>query len=695
MKILKLKIVAFISIALLTLNVNAQIDRSQMPKPGPEPKITLEKPSEFQLKNGIKVLVVENNKLPRVSYQLSLDNKPTLEGEKAGVLQLLSSMLGNGTTNIPKDQFNEEVDFLGANINISSGGGFATSLSKYSDRIIQLMADAVMNPLLVEEEFESEKTKLLEALKNNQKNSDAILGNVGSALAYGKNHVFGEFVTEETLKNITFQDVLEFHKLRFAPNNAYIVVVGDTDVKTVKKQLKKYFDKWEKVDLKELPSPELTANVAASEINFIDLPSATQSNISITNNVDLKQNDSDYFASLMANEILGGRGDGYLFKNLREDKGYTYGAYSSLGASRYGVSRFNATAKVRNTVTDSAVVEFLKEIKRIRTEPVDLDALKGAQTEYIGNFVMALERPQTIANFALNIKRNNLPEDFYSNYLENITNVSVEDVQRVANKYFKLDNARVIVVGKGSDVIANLEKVGLPIKYYDKYANATKKPVFSKPLPEGLTASDVIKNYVVAVGSEANLRAITSTLSYADVTIQGAPFKPKAVIKQMAPNMFSMEMSIEGMGTIVKQKFDGGNGYTEQQGQKIPMSESDVSSRKAEKGLFPELYMEASYLELESITTIDGRDVYKIVVTKGDKKSMRYYSVETNLLVRTEETAETAGQTITVITDLSDYKKVGSIMLPMTTKQTTGPQIFILKSTDIKVNEGVTAEDFN
>ena len=695
MKTLQLKIAAFIGIALMTFSVNAQIDRSQIPEAGPEPKISLEKPEEFKLKNGITVMVVENNKLPRVSYQLSIDNKPYVEGNKAGVSDLLSAMLGNGTTNISKDDFNEEVDFLGANINFGSSGGFASSLSKYADRIIELMADATMNPLLVEEEFESEKTKLLEGLKADEKSVDAAAGRVGSALSYGKDHVYGEFVTEETVNNVKFQDVLDFYKLRFAPNNAYIVVVGDINVKTVKKQIKKYFKDWDNVDLKELPAPELTANVSTAEINFVDMPNATQSNISITNNVDLKQSDSDYFAALMANNILGGGGEGYLFKNLREDKGYTYGAYSRLGASRYGVSRFSASAKVRNAVTDSAVVEFLKEIKRIRTEPVESQMLADAKAKYVGNFVMALERPQTIANYALNIKRNNLPDDFYANYLENINKVSVEDVQRVANKYFKLDNARVVVVGKGADVIENLEKLDLPIKYYDKYANATDKPVFTKPLPEGLTAETVVKSYVTAIGGEENLKAISSILNLADVTIQGAPFKPKAIIKQMSPNKFSMEMMVEGMGTVMKQKFDGSTGYQESQGRKIPMTADDISEKKSEKGLFPELYMEGTNLELESITPIEGVDAYKIKVTKGDDVAYRYYNVESGLLIRTEETTETQGQSVTSINDYSNYKEVGGVMIPNTWKITNGPQILIMETSEIKVNEGVAAEDFN
>ncbi len=692
---MKLKISAFIALFFITIGVNAQIDRSKQPEPGPAPEIKLDVPGEFELNNGIKVLVVENHKLPRVSYSLRIDNKPIAEGNKAGVSDLLAAMLGNGTTNIPKDEFNEEIDFLGANMGFGSSGGFASSLSKYSDRIIELMADAAINPLLTEEEFEKEKEKLVENLKSNEKSVDAAAGRVGGALSYGVDHPYGEFVTEETVNNVQFSDVLDFYKKRFSPNDAYIVVVGDIDVKTVKKQIKKHFGKWSKSDIAEITIPAPKANVTGTEINFVDMPNAVQSNISLTNNVDLKMKDPDYHAVLIANKILGGGFNSYLNMNLREEHGYTYGARSNVGASRYGISRFTAGAAVRNEVTDSAVVQTLKEIKRIKTEPVAADALANAKAKYVGDFVLALERPQTIANYALNIKLNDLPADFYSKYLENINAVTAEDVNRVANTYFKTENARIIVVGKGSEVLENLEKTGLPIKYYDKYAKGVDKPVFSKPLPKDLTASTVVKNYVNAVGGEANLRKVNSTLTNADVTIQGAPFKPKAIIKQMAPNKFSMEMMVEGYGTVMKQKFDGASGYQEQQGQKIPMSDEDVSSRKSEKGLYPELYMEASNISLESLTTIDGTDVYKIKVTKGDESSFRYYDAKTNLLVRTEETNEAAGQSITSITDYSDYKEVGGVMIPHTTKITAGPQILILNTTDVKINEGVTEADFN
>ena len=163
---IKTKVFAFVALFLITISVSAQIDRSKQPKAGPEPEITLEVPGEFELKNGLKVLVVENHKLPRVSYSLRIDNKPIATGKKAGVESLIGSMLGNGSTSISKDDFNEEIDFLGARLNFGFSGGFASSLSKYSDRILELMADAAINPLLTEEEFDKEKTKLIEEFKN-------------------------------------------------------------------------------------------------------------------------------------------------------------------------------------------------------------------------------------------------------------------------------------------------------------------------------------------------------------------------------------------------------------------------------------------------------------------------------------------------------------------------------------------------
>ena len=688
---MKRRIILLITALIISISVSAQLDRSIQPKGGPTPKIKLEKPQEFKLKNGIKVLVVENHKLPRVAYSLRIDNRPIIEGEKAGVTSLLGSILGNGTSTIPKDEFNEEIDFLGASLNIGFSGGFASTLTRNNERVVELMADAVINPLLSEEEFNKEKDKLIEGLKADKKSLDAIAGRVGGALSYGKNHAYGEFITEETLNNITFEDVLEYHKKYFKPNNSYLVVIGDVNYKEIKSLISEKFGAWKKEKSHTDPIPMLTPNVSLTEIDFIDLPTATQSSISVTNNVDLKMSDEDYHIALITNNILGGGGEGYLFKNLREEHGYTYGAYSRLGSDRYGVARFTAGAKVRNMVTDSAVTEIVKEIVRIRTEAVDAELLKNAKAKYVGNFIRRIESPQTVANYALNIKLNELPKDFYETYLEKINAVSAADVKRVANKYFQLANTRIIVVGKGSDVVANLEEVGFPINYFDHYANPVAKPVFNKAIPEGLTASEVMNSYINAIGGRDLLESVSSLVQKADVTIP-APFKPQATIKQMVPNKYSMKMEASMNGQTMKlggMSFDGETGYNEGPQGRNTLDEKVINDLKAVKGIFPELYYSEDEIELMSINSIEFQDVYKVKITEGEKVSYKYYSVDSALLL--SEDKEDDNNNITS-TNYGDYRDVNGIKFPFYIDIPS--QKLELNITEILINEELKDSDF-
>ena len=439
------------------------------------------------------------------------------------------------------------------------------------------------------------------------------------------------------------------------------------------------------------PIPVLTPNVSLTEINFIDLPTATQSSISVTNNVDLKMGDEDYHAALITNNILGGGGEGYLFKNLREEHGYTYGAYSRLGSDRYGVARFRAYAKVRNMVTDSAVTEIVKEIVRIRTEAVDAEHLKDAKANYVGSFIRRLESPQSVANYALNIKLNDLPKDFYETYLEKINAVSASDVKRVANKYYKLANTRIIVVGKGSDVVANLEEVGFPINYFDHYANPVAKPVFNKPIPEGLTATEVVNNYINAIGGRDLLELVFSLVQKADVTIP-APFKPQATIKQLVPNKYSMKMEASMNGQTMKlggMSFDGETGYNEGPQGRNTLDEKVINDLKAVKGIFQELYYSEDQLELVSINSIDYQDAYKVKITEGEKVSYRFYSIDSALLLSEEK--EDDNNNI-ISQNYGDYRDVNGIKFPFYIDIPS--QKLELNITEILINEELKDSDF-
>jgi len=681
---------------LIGLSATAQIDRTKIPSSGPTPEVNLREAKEFKLKNGLTILVATDTKFPVVSWSLNLNNPPAFEGDKAGVQSLTGALLGKETQQSTKDEFAEKVDFLGASVSVTPNGGFGYCLAKYQENVFSLFAEAAFQTKFTQEELDFEKEQLIEGIKSGKNSAAAIAGNVRGAVFYGKNHAAGEIVTEETVNNVTLEDVKQFYNERFKPSNGYMLFTGDITVKEVKTLLKKYMKNWESgaVAIPEYPAFE---DVSTTEINFVDVPNAVQTELAVMGVSSLKMTDKDYHASLVANYILGGAFGSYLNMNLREKNGYTYGVRSSLGTARWYNSSFGVTTKVRNTVTDSAVVEILKEIKRIKAEPVDVDLLVNAKAKFLGNFILQSEDKTVAARRALSIKTNKLPEDFYKNYIANIDAVTIEDVQRVAIKYFSDENVRIVLVGKGSDVVENLEKIEwngkkLPIKFFDKDANSVEKPVFSKPIPSGVTAATVIEGYIKAIGGLEAVNAVTSVMTSANVTIEGMPFKPTAVMKTMSPNMSSMEMSIAGMGTVMKQKFNGSEGYAEQQGMKNPMSETELSEKAEEKGLFPETYLDASTINLVSLIAIEGVDVYKI---KLKEDSFRYYDATTGLLVRTEKTEEAQGQKVTSVQDLSDYREVNGVLFPFGQKITAGPQVIGLSATEIMINKGVSTDDFN
>jgi len=591
----------------------AQIDRSQQPKPGPAPKINLEEPNAFELKNGLKVMVVENHKLPRVSMQLTLDNPPIMEGNKAGVGSLTGSVLGNGSTSILKDDFNEEVDFLGASINFGSQSAFASSLSKYFSRILEMMADAAINPNFTQEEFEKEKAKLITGLKTEENDVSAIASRAQLALAYGKDHPYGEITSEETVNNVALLDVQEFYREYFVPANAYLVVIGDVEFKNVKELVTEAFTPWTKATP---PSLTYTNPVDAqyTQINFVDMPNAVQSEVTIQNIINLKMKDDDYLPALVANQILGGGGEGRLFLNLREDKGYTYGSYSSIRDDKYEPVRFNAYAQVRNQVTDSSVVQILSEIDRIIKEPVTEEELKNTKAKYVCRFVMALERPQTIANYALNIEKEGLSKDFYKTYLERINAITIADVQNAAQKYFSTDNARIVVTGKGSDVLENLEKVELngktvPVFYFDKNITKTEKPNYEAAIPEGMTANSVLEKYIEAIGGKEKLMGVESYSLMAEAEMQGMILNLE--VKKTSKDQYMQDVKVMG-NSMSKQVVDGDKGYMVMQGQRKDLGEDELKKAKEESAPFPELNLLNTDVALEGVEIIDGKNAYLI-----------------------------------------------------------------------------------
>lgn len=680
---MKTKIYSIITILFLSLSVSAQVDRSKMPKSGPASKINLGTPEKFTLPNGLQVLVVENHKLPRVSVTLDIDNPPMSYGNKSGVESFVGGLLGTGTTNISKEKFDQEVDYLGASINFGSERASASSLSKYFPRVLELMADAAFNPVFAQEEFDKQMKQALDGIKSNESSVTAIASRVDRLLTYGKNHPYGEFTTEETLKNVTLQDVKDLYAKTFKPNNGYLVIIGDVDFNTVKKQVTTLFSGWKKGVMTPQVLPQVT-NPKTTEINFINMPNAVQSELAIINAVDLKMGDKDYYAALLANQILGGGGTGRLYKNLREDKGYTYGAYSGIGANRIA-SRFKASASVRNMVTDSAVVETMKEINKIRYQKATEEELKIAKAKYVGNFIRAVERPSTIAGYALNILQNNLPANYYENYLANINAVTLDDVQNAAIKYFRGDKARIVITGKGIDVLKNLEKGDYKINYFDKEGNPTVKPEMTLPIPAGVTAATVVDTYFDAIGGKDKVAAINSVMMISTGKVQGIDLTMTQ--KQAAPNKMAVVMT--GMGqTLSKQVFDGTKGYQEAQGRRKDYAGEELEAAKTTSAPFADAEYKKG--KLDRIEPIDGENFY---VIKHNKMEI-FYNVKTGLKAKEVRTVKGPQGEMKLPTTFSDYKEVNGIKFPHKMGQKMGPMDLSFDLKEVKINEGISDADF-
>jgi len=680
----------FMCLCLTSLGLTAQNEdfRKNQPKPGPAPEIQLADYESFTLANGMDVIVVENDKLPRVSYQLSLDVPMHMEGDDAGLSGMAGQLLRSGTTNRTKAELDEAIDFIGASLSTSGTGVFASSLTKHKDELLKLMTDVLYNPAFPEDEFAKLKQQTISNIAASMDSPDFIAGNVARVMVYGADHPYGEVQTQKTIEGLSAQKCVKYYEQYFTPTIATLVIVGDISVKEAKRDAEKYFGTWKGAELTEnefsKPQPP-----AQTQVDFVDKSGAVQSVLNITYPIYLKPGDKDFIAVNVMNAILGGGSNGRLFKNIREDKGYTYGAYSNVSTDEE-VGRFQATASVRNEVTDSSIVEFMNEFEKLRSEKVGDRELMLAKNNLAGSFARGLESAQQIANFARNTKRYDLPGDYYNNYLKMLSAVTADDVMRVAKKYILPNKAHIVVVGSKGDVAEDLKAFGT-VNYYDAFGN----PVESKAVSGDITAQQVIDNYLEAIGGKDKLKSVQDLTVRMSTTVQGMALE--VVNEQMKPGMMHMKVIMNG-NAMQEVTYNGEKAKVSQMGNAQTLEGEDAAGFKNQAMIFPEMYYAdmGADLTLEGIETVAEKDAYKVIVALPDgSKTTQFYDVETSYKVKEVTTQEAQGQTVTQTSTFSDYQEVDGIMFPFQ-MQSSGAMPFPVdfKTEEIKVNAGLTESTF-
>ena len=668
-----------------------KLDRSAVPAAGPAPKIQIGQYQMATLPNGLKLVVVENHKLPRVSYSVSLDIDPIFEGDRAGYTMLSGELMKAGTKTRTKTQIDEAVDFMGASLSTSSTGVFGSCLVKHSKDILELMADVVLNPTFPAEELEKSRKQQLSNLVSEKTDPNAMSDKIGNVMKYGAGHPYGEVMSEATLKAITTDDLYSYHVNNYRPNVAYMVVVGDITFAEAQAQVTKYFGGWQARDVKSLKY-SAPAEPRGNVVSFVPLAGAVQSVIDVTYPIDLKPGTNDAIVASVLNNILGGSGfQTRLMQNLREDKAFTYGAYSSISPDDL-VGAFSAGASVRNAVTDSAVTEILFEMQRLVDEPVADSTLQTVKNIMTGSFARSLERPQTIANFALNIEKYKLPKDFYETYLQKLNAITVADVQAMAKRTLRPSNAHITVVGN-KEVAESLSKFAASKKV--NLVNADGTPfVDLKAAPDGVTAQSIFENYIKALGGKEALAAVKSYEQIGEMKM--GPMTAQMNVKVKDNAKMAMSVTMTGM-ELMKQIYDGTSGVSMQMGQKKPMEASEITDAKVQMDLMAELNYEKYGIKasLKGVGKVDEEDAYVIELTKADGEvSTDYYSVNSGLKLMSVSTESEGEEPVMAETRYVEYATVNGVKYASKTKQAVGPQTMEFIYSEMKINPKLNDKDF-
>ncbi len=670
----------------------SQVDRTQLPASGPAPSIEIGDPRKIIFDNGLTLLVVENHKLPQVNINLRMDRHLVAENEKVGASDLLSTMMGKGSKNIPKDDFEAEIDFMGARLSFSKNGGYASSLKNYFPRVMELLYETTLHPNFLEEEFQKEKDKTIEGLRANEKSVTTAARRVENLLSYGKKHPYGEFITEEGVSKLTLKDIEEKYKELYHARNTYLIVSGDVVFEEVVTLVERYFSQWKpkKSSYTKLNRP---INAPTTTLHFVEMPNAVQTEIALFNLASLSRQNPDYFPIMVANQVLGGGGEARLFLNLREDKGYTYGAYSSFRTEYKTKSIFRAGSSVRNEVADSATVEILKEVKRLTNEPITNEELELVKAKYAGSFILSLENPELIASFAFNVLTQDLDKNFYKDFLKNINEVQPEDVQRVAKKYFLYDQARIVVTGKGREILDALENISfegkkLPIEYHNKYGNSIERPDYDAKAPDGINASYIIIQHLKAIGGREKLKSINSLKTSYSGEIQGTTLAIESTVTNKKQMLVEMKM----MGsTMQKQVINKTKGYITVQGQKMDLEGDMLSKMIKDAEIFPELNMDSETIEFLGEVDLNGIKAYEIKVS--DNKTL-FYDINSFYKLQSTETVSMQEQIQTTITKFKNHKETEGIILPHTTVISVGSQKVNLNLEKVTFNDPIDPQIF-
>jgi zinc protease len=443
-------------------------------------RVKLPKPIEAKLENGLTVLILEDHRTPSVFVQLHIGGAGALfePPSMTGLANVTAQMLREGTQSRNSVQIAEEIDRLGATLGAAGSFGSsqvvlsASGLSDNFDSWFSLVIDVLLNPSFPREELEKLKQRQRAQLRQQRSAPNFLASERFNRAVYRDHPAAIVSPTSESLDALTQEALVQWHRERYAPQNALLAIAGDVRIKELIARLEKWFAGWQRNDVKR-PWPANPVAATSRKAYLVHRPNSVQTTVAL-GNIAIDRRSPDYVPMVVMNYILGGGSSGRLFLNLREEKGYTYGVYSDFTALRYP-GPWRAGGNMRTEVTAGALEEFFNEIRRIRDQTVPPAELEDSKRAIAARFALSLEQPTTILGLAVSRVQFRLPDDYWDTYPDKIMAVTAEDVQRVARKYLDPDAMQIVAVGDGLKIQSVLEPYG-PVEVYDSSGKLSSIP---------------------------------------------------------------------------------------------------------------------------------------------------------------------------------------------------------------------------
>jgi zinc protease len=447
--------------------------RRQMPPPLQARPLNLPEHFETRLPNGLGLVVVEDRHLPLISFRLAFrsgdaNDPPALPG----LSDMMTHLLTEGTATRSSREIAEQVERLGATLTVGSGSDFTTvaasSLSLYAEGILELLAEVTLSPSFPQNEIDLARENTKQLLIQQRAQPNFLASERLAQVMFGEHPYARVSPTPESLDALSREDFVKFRESTFIPNNAVMIIVGDVESDSIVARVEQLLGGWQPGELPDLnfPAPPKRAARAAY---LVDRRGSAQSNIVIANH-GITRTSRDYFPILLMHTVLGANASSRLFMNLREEKGYTYGAYSNLDARRLA-GTFRATAEVRTPVTGASLHEFFFELNRVRDEPVSDEEIKNAKSYLTGVFPIRIETQDGLTDQLVSIRMYDLPDDYLQTYRDRINEVTAEDIQRVAQKYVRPEEAAIVIVGDAAETSEQVKPYSEAIELYDTEGN--------------------------------------------------------------------------------------------------------------------------------------------------------------------------------------------------------------------------------